>query len=149
MVVLLILATGAVIAGREGPLRTGRGMEIAAPVVAELAATGRSVLVVSGGEPARQIGGRLAHYGDDDLAPAAGSPQRLAAWRQALAQGSPEDVKQALAAAEASGVLYVVLPAGANRDAFIALAKNLVGGAPRPPTAGRCSGYCPRAARSR
>ncbi|SDX75402.1 Glycosyltransferase, GT2 family [Amycolatopsis xylanica] len=129
VVVLLILVTGAVIAGREGPLRAGRGMELAAPVAAELAATGRSVLVVSSGEPARQIGGRLAHYGDDDLAPAPGSPERLASWRQALAQGSPEDVKQALAAAEASGVLYVVLPAGANRDAFISIGKDLVGGA--------------------
>ncbi|ANN15343.1 glycosyl transferase [Amycolatopsis orientalis] len=128
VLVLLALATGAVVAGREGPLRSGARPALAPEISAELAANGRSVLVI--GEPVRQTGGRLPNYGDDELAPTPGGADRLAAWRRDLLQGSPDAVKQAFAAAAASGVQYVVLPAGVN--GLTALAPDLV--APAAPT---------------
>ncbi|MFC9254385.1 glycosyltransferase [Amycolatopsis thailandensis] len=133
VLVLLALATGAVVAGREGPLRSGGRPSLAPEISAELAATGRSVLVVgSSAEPVRQTGGRLPFYGDDELAPTPGSADRLASWRRDLLQGSPDAVKQAFAAALASGALYVVLPSGADGGAFVELARDLVG--PAAPT---------------
>lgn len=121
VLVLLALATGAVVAGREGPLRSGERPSLA---VDDLASSGRSVLVV--GEPVRQTGGRLPLYGDDELAPTPGSADRLASWRRDLLTGSPDAMKQAFAAAAASGVLYVVLPSGADGGAFVELARDLV-----------------------
>ncbi|WP_410662413.1 glycosyltransferase [Amycolatopsis sp. lyj-84] len=121
VLVLLTLVTGAVAAGREGPLKSGARPSLA---VDDLASSGRSVLVV--GEPVRQTGGRLPLYGDDELAPTPGSADRLASWRRDLLTGSPDAVKQAFAAAAASGVLYVVLPAGADGSAFVELARDLV-----------------------
>ncbi len=118
VLVLLALATGAVVAGREGPLRSGERPSL------DLASSGRSVLVV--GEPVRQTGGRLPLYGDDELAPTPGSADRLASWRRDLLTGSPDAMKQAFAAAAASGVLYVVLPSGADGGAFVELARDLV-----------------------
>lgn len=133
VVVLLALTTGAVVAGREGPLRSGERPALASEIATELASTGRSVLVVgTAQESVRQTGGRLPRYGDDELAPTPGSADRLAAWRRDLLQGSPDAVKQAFAAAAASGALYVVLPSGADGNAFVELARDLV--APAAPT---------------
>ncbi|WET78483.1 glycosyltransferase family 2 protein [Amycolatopsis sp. QT-25] len=133
VLVLLALATGAVVAGREGPLRSGERPSLDPAISAELAASGRSVLVVgSSAEPVRQTGGRLPLYGDDELAPTPGSADRLASWRRDLLQGSPDAVHQAFAAALASGVSYVVLPSGADGGAFVGLARDLV--APAAPT---------------
>jgi GT2 family glycosyltransferase len=131
VVALLALGVGAVATGRQGPLHTGGDASLASSLTAELASTGRSVLVIgSGSEPARLAGGRLPHFGDDELAPTPGMPERLAGWRRGLLTGTPEAVKQTFAAVAASGVLFVVLPQGANADAFIALARDIVGGAP-------------------
>ncbi|MEU3627979.1 glycosyl transferase [Amycolatopsis coloradensis] len=127
VLVLLALATGAVVAGREGPLRSGERPSLAAD---DLASSGRSVLVV--GEPVRQTGGRLPLYGDDELAPTPGSADRLASWRRDLLTGTPDAVKQAFAAAAASGVLYVVLPTGADGGAFVEIARDSV--VPAAPT---------------
>ncbi|MFE6615429.1 glycosyltransferase [Amycolatopsis sp. NPDC057786] len=124
VLVLLALATGAVVAGREGPLRAGERPSLAPEISAELASSGRSVLVI--GDLARQAGGRLPSFGDDELAPTPGSADRLASWRRDLLQGSPDAVKQAFAAALASGVSYVVLPSGADGGAFVELARDLV-----------------------
>ncbi|WP_340687140.1 glycosyltransferase family 2 protein [Amycolatopsis coloradensis] len=130
VLVLLALATGAVVAGREGPLRAGERPSLAPEVSAELASSGRSVLVI--GDLARQTGGRLPTFGDDEFAPTPGSADRLATWRRDLLRGSPDAVKQAFAAALASGVSYVVLPSGADGGAFVELARDLV--APAAPT---------------
>ncbi|OLZ54976.1 glycosyltransferase family 2 protein [Amycolatopsis keratiniphila] len=124
VLVLLALATGAVVAGREGPLRAGERPSLAPEISAELASSGRSVLVI--GDVARQTGGRLPTFGDDEFAPTPGSADRLASWRRDLLQGSPDAVKQAFAAALASGVSYVVLPSGADGGAFVELARDLV-----------------------
>ncbi|WP_410653589.1 glycosyltransferase [Amycolatopsis sp. cmx-4-54] len=130
VLVLLALATGAVVAGREGPLRAGERPSLAPEISAELASSGRSVLVI--GDVARQTGGRLPSFGDDELAPTPGGADRLASWRRDLLQGSPDAVKQAFAGALASGVSYVVLPSGADGGAFVELARDLV--APAAPT---------------
>jgi hypothetical protein len=131
VVVLLALGVGAVAAGRQGPLHAGGDATLPSALAAELASSGRSVLIVGdGSEPVTQTGGRLPHFGDDLLAPTPGSLERLANWRRDLVTGTPEAVKQAFAAATASGVLFVVLPPGANPDAFVVLAPELAGGAP-------------------
>jgi hypothetical protein len=78
------------------------------------------------GEPPRQTGGRLALFGDDELAPTPGTPDRLAGWRRDLGQGDATAVKRAFAAASASGVQYVVLPRGTDPRAFAATAGDLV-----------------------
>jgi GT2 family glycosyltransferase len=129
--VLLALAAGGVIAGRQGPLHAGGDGTLAPALAAELASSGRSVLVLaSTSEPVRQTGGRLPRFGDDQLAPTPGTPERLAGWQRDLATGAPDAVKRAFAAAAASGVLFVVLPPGTDADAFLALAPALAGAAP-------------------
>jgi GT2 family glycosyltransferase len=131
VVVLLALGVGAVAAGGQGPLHAGGDATLPSALADELASSGRSVLIVGdGSEPVTQTGGRVPHFGDDLLAPTPGSPERLANWRRDLVTGTPDAVKQAFAAATAAGVLFVVLPPGANPDAFVALAPELAGGAP-------------------
>ena len=131
VVVLLALAVGGVVAGRQGPLHSGEDGTLAPALAAELASSGRSVLVLGTvSEPIRQTGGRLPEFGDEQLAPTPGTPGRLAGWQHDLATGVPDAVKRTFAAAGASGVLFVVLPPGANADALIALAPALVGAAP-------------------
>ncbi|GAA3572157.1 glycosyltransferase family 2 protein [Amycolatopsis ultiminotia] len=126
-VVVAALAAGAVLTGSAGPL-TAQARPAAAPeVAADVAATGRAVLDVSSGTgPVRQTGGRLAHFGDDELAPVTGSPDRLAGWRHDLGQGDVATLKRTLAAAAASGVQYIVLPAGTDAPAFAAAAGDLI-----------------------
>ncbi|MFD9965861.1 glycosyltransferase [Amycolatopsis sp. NPDC058986] len=135
VVVLLAFGAGAVVTGHEGPLRAGGRPQLAPEVTADLAASGRSVLDL-GADQVRQTGGRLAHYGDDQLAPSPGTADRLSGWRRDLGQGNAESVKRALTAAAASGVLYVVLPAGVDPAAYPTLAKDLVAVAP-PASDGR------------
>ncbi|MFJ7212455.1 glycosyltransferase [Amycolatopsis sp. NPDC098790] len=125
VVVFLALAAGAVVVGGQGPLRAGERPSLAPEVSAELAASGRSILDVET-DATRQIGGRLPHYGDDELAPTPGTPARLAAWRRDLGQGDAAAVQGTFAAAAAAGVQFVVLPAGVDPQAYPPLAKELV-----------------------
>ncbi|GLY34949.1 glycosyl transferase [Amycolatopsis sp. NBRC 101858] len=125
VVVFLALAAGAVVVGGQGPLRAGERPSLAPEVSAEVSASGRSVLDLAT-DATRQIGGRLPHYGDDELAPTPGTPARLAAWRRDLGQGDAAAVQRAFAAAAASGVQFVVLPAGVDPQAYVPLAKDLV-----------------------
>ncbi|SFW65861.1 glycosyltransferase family 2 protein [Amycolatopsis australiensis] len=123
--VFLALAAGAVVVGADGPLRAGARPALAPEVSAELAASGRSVLDLAP-DATRQIGGRLPHYGDDELAPAPGTPTRLAAWRRDLGQGDAAAVQRSIAAAAAAGVQFVVLPPGVDPQAYVPPAKDLV-----------------------
>ncbi|VVJ15625.1 Glycosyl transferase [Amycolatopsis camponoti] len=125
VVVFLALAAGAVVVGGQGPLRAGERPALAPEVAAELSASGRSVLDLAT-DATRQIGGRLPHYGDDELAPTPGTPARLASWRRDLGQGDAAAVQRAFAAAAAAGVQFVVLPAGVDPQAYVPLAKDLV-----------------------
>ncbi|WP_370968517.1 glycosyltransferase [Amycolatopsis sp. cg9] len=125
VVVFLALAGGAVAVGGQGPLRAGPRPALAPEVAAEISASGRSVLDLAA-DTTRQIGGRLPHYGDDELAPTPGTPARLAAWRHDLGQGDAAAVQRTFAAAAAAGVEYVVLPPGADPRAYPPLAKDLV-----------------------
>jgi GT2 family glycosyltransferase len=125
VVVFLALAAGAVVVGGQGPLRAGARPSLAPEVTAELTASGRSVLDLAP-DATRQIGGRLPHYGDDELAPTPGTSARLASWRRDLGQGDATAVQRAFAAAAAAGVQYVVLPAGVDPQAYPPLAKDLV-----------------------
>ncbi|MFI5588006.1 glycosyltransferase [Amycolatopsis sp. NPDC051758] len=121
VVVFLALAAGAVVVGGQGPLRAGERPSLAP----EVSASGRSVLDLAP-DATRQIGGRLPHYGDDELAPTPGTPARLAAWRRDLGQGDAAAVQRTFAAAAASGVQFVVLPPGVDPQAYPPLAKDLV-----------------------
>jgi hypothetical protein len=123
--VLLALGTGAVIAGRSGPLRAGSD-QLASGQQDELVRTGRSVVVLgAGAEPTRQSGGRLPRYGDDQLPLTPSTPGRLAGWQAALAQPSSAATRTALSAATASGALFVVLPPGQAAAPIVALAPDL------------------------
>ncbi|WP_086852795.1 glycosyltransferase family 2 protein [Amycolatopsis kentuckyensis] len=123
--VFLALAAGAVVVGSQGPLRAGERPALAPEVAAELAASGRSVLDLAP-DATRQIGGRLPHLGDDELAPTPGTSARLTSWRTSLGQGDAAAVQGALAAAAAAGVQFVVLPPGVDPKAYLPLAKDLL-----------------------
>ncbi|NIJ10742.1 GT2 family glycosyltransferase [Saccharomonospora amisosensis] len=127
---VVALGAGGVAAGRQGPLQPDGGGQLAPSLTAELAETGRGVLVL--GERVRQVAGRTPRFGDDAIAPVAGVPQRLAGWQRELLAGSPEAVTSAAAA----GVLFVVLPPGETGAALRAAAPDLVAGAP-PTSDGR------------
>jgi hypothetical protein len=108
---LLTLATGSLLAGRSGPLRGGNPDALSQAETAELSQSGRSVLVLAAdGEPTRQTAERMPEFGDDDTAPVAGSPQRLADWDSQLRSGNNTTVQTAIAQAVTAGVLFVVLP---------------------------------------
>ncbi|KAA9162383.1 hypothetical protein FPZ12_012205 [Amycolatopsis acidicola] len=126
--VLLIaaLGTGAVIAGRGGPLHSGGGDKLAATQADELARTGRSVVVVgSGDEVTKQTSGALPQYGDDQLALTPSTPARLLSWQNAFLQPSSGATRAALSGAAASGALFVVLPQGEQASTVVALAPDL------------------------
>ncbi|MBN6034521.1 glycosyltransferase family 2 protein [Amycolatopsis sp. 195334CR] len=131
VVLLVVLATGALVAGRAGPLTVGGGLRLADPLTNELAQTQRSVVVLAGGgEPARQTAGRLPAYGDDDLVPTTGARERLADWQVNLLSGVREPVQEAVAGMAASGVLFVVLPPGVDGAPILAIAEEQVAAAP-------------------
>lgn len=129
---LAALAAGVLVAGRDGPLRDDGGPRLASTLSRELDVTGRSVLVLprTGDEPVRQTAGRLPRLGDDDLAPVPGSTARSAALSAGLMSGERERARTAVAAATASGVIFVVLPDGAAADRLRDAAGDLVADAP-------------------
>jgi GT2 family glycosyltransferase len=123
---VLALAVGDVIVGRGGPLRDGESPTLAAALSSELATTGRSVLVLpADGQPAREVGGRLPAFGDDDIARVPGATRRLTGWAGQLTSGDPARTKAAVGQAATSGVLFVVLPDHASAVRFGAAAGDL------------------------
>jgi GT2 family glycosyltransferase len=124
---VLTLTAGDLLAGRAGPLRAGGGDALAGPLQAELAGTGRSVLVLgANGAPTRQSADRPPAFGDDDIAPVPGAPARFARWDSQLLSGNSTAVRDAVAQAVAAGVLFVVLPDQAAATGVRAAAGNLV-----------------------
>lgn len=121
---LLVLAAGNVLAGRDGPVRAAGGVRLAPSLAAELADTGRSVLVL--GDVVRQTAGRTPQSGDDALAPVPGATDRLANWQDGLLAGSQE----AFSSAAAAGVLFIVLPPGTDGDLLQQSAPDLLAAAP-------------------
>jgi GT2 family glycosyltransferase len=144
---LAVLAAGALILGREGPLTTGVGVQLASAPGHELADTGRGVLVLSrGDEPVRTSAGRMPQYGDDDLVPVASAESRMRRWDNELRSSIPDIAKGAVASAAAAGVLYVVMPAGLAVLLAPELAKLAVTGG-TPPTVLGTGGIVPVEAR--
>ncbi|WP_235022845.1 YfhO family protein [Amycolatopsis alkalitolerans] len=126
VLVILALATGAVLAGRGGPVRSGGGDRLASVQADELARTGRSVLAIGFGDVlTRQTGGRLPRFGDEQIAVTASTPSRLATWESALRQPSSGATRAALEGATASGALFVVLPPGEGPGPIVTLAPDL------------------------
>ncbi|MFC4000377.1 glycosyltransferase [Prauserella oleivorans] len=133
VVVVVALAAGGLVDGRDGPLRAGGGTRLASSPAEELAATGRGVLVLGAdGEPDRLVSGRSPRFGDDALAAVAGTPERLAGWHRDLLDGS----REALTSAAAAGALFVVLPPGESGDELRRNAGDLVRDTP-PTSDGR------------
>ncbi|MEU4667012.1 glycosyltransferase family 2 protein [Amycolatopsis sp. NPDC023774] len=124
VLVLIALGAGAVGAGHNGPLTAQPRPALAPEVAADISGSGRAVLDL--GRLTRQTGGRLARFGDDQLAPTPGTPDRLENWRRDLLTGDANAVKSAVAAAAVSGVEYVILPPGGNPQALVSLAGDLV-----------------------
>lgn len=122
----LVVAVGVgAFLGGQGPLHAGGGDQLASPEAAELARTGRSVVVLGEGDQPRESGGRLPLFGDDQLAVTEGTGDRLLAWQIALEQPSTNGTRAALSAAAASGAQYVVLPHGVQASPIVALAPDL------------------------
>ncbi|AHI01268.1 glycosyltransferase [Kutzneria albida] len=131
VVVLGVLAISVLVTGRDGPLRSGGDVTFVPAIANELASTGRPVLVLaSGGQPTRQIGGGLAHFGDDDLVPVPTAAARLDRMALDLAGWVPDAAKAAVAQAAASGVSYLVLPDAATAGRLRAAVGDLVSAAP-------------------
>ena len=134
---LLALALGALVPGRSGPLADDGGVTLATTEARETAETGRAVLVLGrDGELTRLSTGRESAFGDDDLAPVPTAPVRLDGVRGGLLSGDRESVRNALAAATASGVLFVVLPTEQDAERVRVVAAELVADAP-PTSDGR------------
>jgi GT2 family glycosyltransferase len=128
---LIALATTALVAGRDGPLRAGGGPKLVATLTNELAVTGRSVLLLgTGGEPIRQVSGRMPRFADDDLAPVPGAEARLAGIAAGLRSTDPNAARAAVAGAAASGVALVVLPDARAAEQLRTAAGDLVSPAP-------------------
>lgn len=130
---LVLLVASAVIAGREGPLRSADTVRLAAPIAAELARTGESVLVIGvDGDPPRMRAGRMPSFGDDDLPLPPGSVDRLYRWQDVFltAPGPPNAVRDTVAAATAAGVRFLVLPHGYVPDGILEAGGELVTTAP-------------------
>ncbi|MGH3518714.1 MAG: glycosyltransferase [Haloechinothrix sp.] len=126
VVVLAVFVVSAAVVGPAGPLRQAESVRLAAPLAAELADTGRSVLVLNAeGEPPRQTGGGMPAFGDDDYALPPDASQRLLMWQNMLIGGPgvpsapPQVVRDVVASASAAGVLFVVLPPGVDSAALI------------------------------
>ena len=128
---LVALATGTLVAGRQGPLRADGGPKLASTLVNELRLTGRSVLSVpAGGEPVRQVAGRPVRFADDDLAPVPGAVVRLRGWREGLLSGDPERTRTVVGSAAAVGVAFIVLPDSPAADRARVAAGDLLSAAP-------------------
>lgn len=130
---LIVFMVSALIAGREGPLRSADTVRLAAPIAAELARTGESVLVLAtDGDPPRVRAGRMPSFGDDDLPLPAGSVQRLYGWQNVFltAPGPANAVRDTVAAVSASGVRFLVLPHGYVPDGILEAGGELVTTAP-------------------
>jgi hypothetical protein len=128
---VLALATGALVAGRGGPLRDDGGPKLASTLVNELRQTGRSVLLVpNGDEPVRQIAGRGPWFADDDLAPVPSAEVRLAGQGRGLLSAEPDQARAAIASSAAAGVAFLVLPDAASADRLRTATGDLVSNAP-------------------
>jgi GT2 family glycosyltransferase len=125
------LATGALVAGRAGPL-TDDVPHLATTLSHELSTSGRWVLVLPGGtdEP-RMTAGRMPVFGDDDLAPV-----NDAVSVRTLAEVLRSDPKAGVAQAVAAGVLFVVVPTRSEASLLAESAGDLVADAP-PTSDGR------------
>lgn len=129
---LVVLAVGAVVAGREGPLRPADQVQPTAAIAAELRRSGTAILELrADDDPPRMVAGRTARFGDDDLRLPAGAADRLAGWQQVLlAPPDPEAVRATMASAGAAGVRFVALPAGVPADRVLAAAGEVATPAP-------------------
>lgn len=126
------LAVGALVAGRAGPL-TDDVPHLATTLSAELATTGRWVLVLPAGssDDPRMAAGRMPVLGDDDLAPV-----NDAVSMRTLVDVLRSDPKAGVAQAAAAGVLFVVVPTRAEAELVQESAGDLVAKAP-PTSDGR------------
>lgn len=131
LVGIAALATGALVAGRQGPLRDDGGVRLASTLVNELHTTGRSVLLLgSGAEPVRQIAGRMPRFADDDFAPVATAVGRLRLLDDGLRSADAARARAAVASAVTGGVAFVVLPDTGSADRLRTAVGELVSGAP-------------------
>ncbi|MPY78662.1 MAG: glycosyltransferase [Actinophytocola sp.] len=124
---LVVLAVAAVTTAAEGPLRDAAPGRLAAPLGAELADTGRSVLVLRGDGQPRVSGGGMPAFGDDSLDLPDGAPERLVRWqRTLLSSDDADEVRDVLSSVSAAGVLFVVLPEGVSADTLLDAGDDLV-----------------------
>jgi GT2 family glycosyltransferase len=121
-VVITALAGATVLIGAGGALGTTRP-RLADAIQAEVSADRTGVLVVgAAGEPVRGAVGRLPAAGDDDLAPVATAPARMARWAAALRSGQQTTAQAAVLEAAVAGFEFAVLPDRASAAALLGAA---------------------------
>ena len=131
VVVVGMLTASVLVAGRQGPLRAGGEARFVPAIANELASTGRSVFALAhDGQPARMTAGGTAGYGDDDLVPVPGVPERLAKLDHDLTGGVADATKAAVGQLAVSGVSYLVLPDAAAARRLTSAAGDLVSSSP-------------------
>lgn len=101
LLVLAVLTTGTVLAGRSGPLHLERPTPVAGPLL----------MAERGPFPAR-LTAASPRFGEDDLVPTDTAGRWLGGVRDDLLSGDRERVRGALAAAVARGVRTVAVPPG-------------------------------------
>ncbi|MCP3800509.1 glycosyltransferase [Allokutzneria sp. A3M-2-11 16] len=124
-VVLLWLAVGALVVGREGPLRVGEEAQLGKNQAAELASTSSWQLIV--GERPWLVRGRSPRFGDSALQLRTDRAPVLAADFTSYDQPA---VRTAVSRAAAAGVRFVVLPDSATADRVKVFAPDLVATVP-------------------
>ncbi|MFB9904782.1 glycosyltransferase [Allokutzneria oryzae] len=122
---LLCLSVGALVVGRDGPLRVGEGAQLASAPAYDLATTSAWLLVVS--EDPQLVMGRQPRFGDDALRVGVNRAASLATDFASLDQPV---VRAVVARAAAAGVLFVVLPDDQTANRVKAFAGDLVTSAP-------------------
>ncbi|SDN44279.1 Glycosyltransferase, GT2 family [Allokutzneria albata] len=124
-VVLLWLAAGALVVGREGPLRAGEEAQLGKNQAAELAATSSWQLIV--GERPWLVRGRSPLFGDSALRLRTDRAPALAADFTSYDQPA---VRTAVSRAAAAGVRFVVLPDEETANRVRVFAADLVATVP-------------------
>ncbi|GAA3991459.1 glycosyltransferase family 2 protein [Allokutzneria multivorans] len=121
-VLLLWLTVGALVVGREGPLRAGEEAVLGKTQAAELAATSSWQLIVD--ERPSLVLGRSPRFGDAELRP------RTPAMAAGFTSFDQPAVRAAVSRAAAAGVRFVVLPDSETSNRVQAFAADLVATVP-------------------
>ncbi|MDR7301301.1 glycosyltransferase [Haloactinomyces albus] len=125
VVALLAVASGAVLAGRSGPLRVQQAAATPA-FTADPAGPGLLLSLNSGPQPARLIEGGRPRFGTDAVVPTGTAVDWLHRIEADLLSGQRSRVRSALAAAAARGAGFIAVPDATTAAKLHGVAGDLV-----------------------